>query len=150
MVGELDGTEATFGRRRFVAGAIGAATAGGVAGSLAWPHASPARTDRGDAPLPEPKPIPGGIQIPDGPLLHVFVPGPETVTLPFTGLTLQGLNTEPSTITDFRGFTALAYVVGTATDNEGRAYNLEADIRAYQGAYIAANGSRRFGHFGFI
>ena len=24
----------------------------------------------------DPKPIPGGIQIPDGPLIHVFAPGP--------------------------------------------------------------------------
>jgi hypothetical protein len=37
------------------------------------------------------------------------------VTLPFTGLTLQGLEVEPSVITDYRGFTALAYHAGTAT-----------------------------------
>ena len=38
-----------------------------------------------------------------------MVNGPEDVTLPFTGLTLQGLEVEPSVITDYRGFTALAY-----------------------------------------
>jgi hypothetical protein len=58
--------------------------------------------------LPAPTPIPGGIQIPGGPLIHVFVPGPDDVTLPFSGLQLQGLDVEPSVITDYRGFTALA------------------------------------------
>jgi hypothetical protein len=27
---------------------------------------------------PAPKPIPGGIQIPDGPLIHTFLPDPRT------------------------------------------------------------------------
>jgi hypothetical protein len=92
---------------------------------------------------PAPKPIPGGIQIPDGPLIHTFLPGPEDVTLPFTGLTLQGLEVEPSVITDYRGFTALAYHVGTATGSDGRQYDLETDIRAMEGTYVAEDGSRR-------
>jgi hypothetical protein len=100
--------------------------------------------------LPAPKPIPGGIQIPDGPLLHVFLPGPPEVTLPFTGAQLMGLDVEPSVITDYRGFTALAYVAGTATGSDGRRYNLEADMRAMEGTYIAEDGSRRRGLFAFI
>jgi len=100
--------------------------------------------------LPAPKPIPGGIQIPGGPLLHVFAPGPPEVTLPFTGLQLMGLDVEPSVITDCRGFTALAYVAGTATGSDGKQYNLEADIRAMEGTYIAEDGSRQRGLFAFI
>jgi hypothetical protein len=92
---------------------------------------------------PAPKPIPGGIQIPDGPLIHTFLPGPEDVTLPFTGLTLQGLEVEPSVITDYRGFTALAYHAGAATGSDGRRYDLETDIRAMEGTYVAEDGSRR-------
>jgi hypothetical protein len=100
--------------------------------------------------LPAPKPIPGGIQIPGGPLLHVFLPGPPEVTLPFTGTQLMGLDVEPSVITDYRGFTALAYVAGTATGSDGRQYNLEADMRAMEGTYIATDGSRQRGLFAFI
>jgi TAT (twin-arginine translocation) pathway signal sequence len=92
---------------------------------------------------PAPKPIPGGIQIPDGPLIHTFLPGPEDVTLPFTGLTLEGLEVEPSVITDYRGFTALAYHAGAATGSDGRRYDLETDIRAMEGSYVAEDGSRR-------
>jgi hypothetical protein len=36
--------------------------------------------------LPAPTAIPGGIQIPGGPPIHVFVPGPDDVTLPSSGL----------------------------------------------------------------
>jgi hypothetical protein len=96
--------------------------------------------------LPAPKPIPGGIQIPGGPLIHVFVPGPDDVTLPFSGLQLQGLDVEPSVITDYRGFTALAYVAGS----DGRQYNLEADMRAMEGTYVAEDGSWQRGLFAFI
>ena len=100
--------------------------------------------------LPAPKPIPGGIQIPGGPLLHVFAPGPEDVTLPFSGLQLMGLDVEPSVITDYRGFTALAFHAGTATGSDGRQYNLETDIRAMEGTYVAEDGTRQRGLFGFI
>src|SRR5262249_50255110 len=57
----------------------------------------------------DPVPIPGGIQIPGGPLIHVFAPGPEDQGF-------MGLDTEPNTITNFDGFSAMAYVAGTATD----------------------------------
>jgi hypothetical protein len=100
--------------------------------------------------LPAPKPIPGGIQIPDGPLIHVFAPGPEGVTLPFTGVPLMGLDVEPSVITDYRGFTALAFHVGTATGSDGRQYNLETDMRAMEGTYVAEDGSRQRGLFALI
>jgi TAT (twin-arginine translocation) pathway signal sequence len=100
--------------------------------------------------LPAPRPIPGGFQIPDGPLLHVFAPGPEGVTLPFTGVPLEGLDAEPSVITDYKGFTAVAFHVGTATGSDGRQYNLETDLRAMEGTYIAEDGSRNRGLFALI
>ena len=52
----------------------------------------------------DPKPIPGGIQIPDGPLIHVFAPGP-------VDLGFQGEDVEPNTITDFSGFSAMDQVL---------------------------------------
>jgi hypothetical protein len=99
---------------------------------------------------PAPKPIPGGTQIPGGPLLHIFLPGPTNVTLPFTGLTLEGLNVEPSTITDFNGFTALAYIVGSARASDGRTYNMEVDLRVFEGRYVGETGSRHEGTFAMI
>jgi hypothetical protein len=95
-------------------------------------------------------PIPGGIQIPDGPLLHVFLPRPPEVTLPFTGAQLQGPDVEPSVITDYRGFTALAYIADTATGSDGKQYNLEADMRAMEGTYLATEGTRQRALFAFI
>ena len=89
------------------------------------------------------------MDLPDG-LIHVFAPGPQEVTLPFTGFQLQGLHVEPNTITDFEGITAVAFHVGTATGSDGTSYNLETDMRAYQGTYLAEDGSRRFGTFAFI
>jgi hypothetical protein len=127
----------------------GAAT-GAVATVAAATPAASAHSHGVPRVLPTPKPIPGGIQIPGGPLLHVFLPGPEGVTLPFTGAQLMGLDVEPSVITDYRGFTALAYVAGTATGSDGQQYNLEADRRAMEGTYIATDGSRQRGLFAFI
>ena len=125
----------------------GAAT-GAVATVAAATPAASAHSHGVPRVLPAPKPIPGGNQIPGGPLLHVFLPGPPEVTLPFTGAQLQGLDVEPSVITDYRGFTALAYVAGTATDS--KQYNLEADMRAMEGAYVAEDGTRQRGLFAFI
>jgi hypothetical protein len=82
-------------------------------------------------------------------VIHVFGPGDPAVTLPFTGITLQGFDVEPSTITDFNGSTAVAYHVGTARASNGTTYNLETDIRAFEGEYIADGGVRR-GSFALI
>jgi hypothetical protein len=100
--------------------------------------------------LPAPKPIPGGFALPDGTVLHVFAPGDPGVTLPFTGVQLEGLDVEPSVITDYRGFTAVAFHVGTATGSDGRRYDLETDMRAMEGTYVAENGTRQRGLFAFI
>lgn len=96
--------------------------------------------------LPAPQPIPGGL----APGFHVFAPGPTDITLPFSGAQLQGLDVEPSVFTDYAGFTALAYHVGTAVGSDGTRYNLETDMRAYRGRYVASDGTTRRGSFGFV
>jgi hypothetical protein len=143
----LEHTTFHVGRRSFLLGTAGT-LAVGLSASLTRPKMSEAHA----APLLPPKPIPGGIDvsplIPS--LIHIFVPGPETITLPFTRFTLQGLDVEPSTITDFQGVTAQAYHVGTATGSDGITYNLETDVRIYKGDYIAEDGSRCQGTFAHL
>jgi hypothetical protein len=91
---------------------------------------------------------PGRFQHPAGhPRLRAGRSGGE---LPFTGLTLGGFDVEPVTLTDFKGFSAVAFHVGTATARDGTAYNLETDLRAFRGNYVDATGTRRFGTFAFI
>ena len=136
-------------RRRFVQTAAAAAATGSLVGPARGAAWNGNHDDHERAVLP-PTPIPGGIQIPDGPQIHVWAPGDPSVTLPFSGTTLMGFDVEPSTFTDRRGFSAVAFHVGTATGSDGATYNLETDMRAYQGAYLAADGRRRFASFAFI
>ena len=138
-------TSATFNRRtimkyRAAAGALAAVGA----------PALPAQAHGSAGVLPAPRPIPGGIQIPAGPLIHVHVPGPTSVTLPFSHLTLEGLDVEPGVITDRSGFIAVAFHAGTATGNDGKRYNLETDMRVMDGSYVATDGSRRRGLFALV
>jgi hypothetical protein len=140
-------TASTLSRRRFVQTAAVAAAA--TTGSLAWPARGVAHgDDHPRATAIPPRQIPGGIDIP--PLIHVFAPGDPRITLPFSGSTPMGFDVEPSTITDRRGFSAMAYHVGTATGSDGATYNLETDMRVFSGPYVATDGTRRFGTFGFI
>ncbi len=134
-------------RRKFV---LTAASTVGVAG-LAWPPTTAASVSDSSAKrrVRLPSPIPGGIELAPGVVIHVFGPGDPTVTLPFTGITLQGLDYEPSTITDFRGSTAVAFHVGTARANDGRRYNLETDIRAFEGEYVS-EGTVHRGSFALV
>lgn len=121
-------TDHAVSRRRFMMTAASLTSAIG-AGSLSV-HAGDRNDDGLDghrSPLrrgvtPAPKPIPGGTMIglaPPFDLIHVFIPGPTGVVLPFSGLPLEGLHVEPSVITDFKGATALAYVVGQADGSDG-------------------------------
>ena len=135
------------GRRRGVFGTAGGALAAAALPAVGWGAGTAAAA--GD-PLPAPKPIPGGISLPDGPLIHVFAPGPTTVTLPFTGVQLQGLNVESSVFTDFQGVSAVAFQVGKAIGHDGTRYNLETDMRAFEGEYVAVDGRRHRGTFAFI
>ena len=92
--------------------------------------AAPAQAVNGAAP----KPIPGGISL----STHIFVPGP------------TALDVEPSSITDFTGFSALAYVSGTATDGSGNSFRLSTDMRVFQGRYVGQDGVTRTATFAFI
>jgi hypothetical protein len=137
-----------FDRRNFVL-----AAAGTVGASLALPSATSAQHPSSHSftkrRLRLPSPIPGGIELAPGVVIHVFGPGDPSVTLPFTGITLQGFDVEPSTITDFKGSTAVAFHVGTARGNDGKTYNLETDIRAYEGEYVS-EGKVHHGSFALV
>jgi hypothetical protein len=134
-------------RRRFVQAA--AVAAAGVTGPLAWPARGDASDTGGvedQASVVPPQPIPGGF----APGIHVWAPGDPTVTLPFSKTTLMGFDVDPTTILDFRGFSAVAFHVGTATGSDGKTYSLETDLRAFKGAYVASDGTQRSGAFAFI
>ena len=83
----------------------------------------------------EPLPIPGSF--------HFFAPGPPR-------LGYRGLNVEASTITNFQGDVALAYLTGTARSAAGEKFLLGADMRVFRGDYVAADGITRRGVFGFV
>jgi hypothetical protein len=83
----------------------------------------------------EPVPIPGGF--------HFFTPGPLR-----SGY--SGLQVEASTITDFQGEVALAYLSGVARSAEGQNFIVSADMRVFRGDYVAADGVTRRGVFGFV
>jgi hypothetical protein len=70
-------------------------------------------------------------------------PGPRRFGLP-------GLQIDPSSIDDFDGTVALAYFTGKATDGTGVSHPLTADMRVFRGAYVARDGTRKDGTFGFI
>jgi hypothetical protein len=132
-------------------GAILGTAAALVGTGLTHVLAQPALADNDDhlPLLPPPKPILGGDVIP--PQIHAWEPGePQGFALPFTGAVFDGLNVDPTTIRDFSGFTAQAYPVGTATGSDGRRYNLEGDIRVFDGTYVAETGTRQHGTFALI
>ncbi|MPY86964.1 MAG: hypothetical protein GEU99_03490 [Luteitalea sp.] len=147
----LDMEASPLTRRTLLRSAAGTLAAAGAATTLAWPRdASGNGNHHHHGPVPLPAPIPGGLPVGPTGIIHVFLPGPPTVTLPFTGSVLQGLDVEPSTITNFRGATALAFLLGTATGSDGNEYNLEVDIRAFEGTYIAGDGSTNRAAFALI
>ena len=90
-------------------------------------------------------PIPGGLTLPPPfpPLIHVFFPGP-------INQGDQGIDTDPTVIFNVRGFAALAYPVGTATDSQGNAYDMGNDMRLFQGEYVSVDGTHHRGTFVFI
>jgi hypothetical protein len=63
---------------------------------------------------------------------------------------LQGLDVEPSTLTDFHGTSAVAFHVGEAKGSDGHTYNLETDMRVMEGKYVAVDGTMRHGSFALI
>ena len=71
-------------------------------------------------------PILGGDELP--PLIHSFLPGP--------GVGFDSVNADPNGLNNFKGVVAMGYTAGTATDQNGRTYNIGTDIRVYQGDYV--------------
>ena len=134
-------------RRRFVLGAGALASAGLVQTGL--PSVAEADGRRRKRVAHAPAPIPGGIDLGPAGVIHTFAPGDPTVTLPFTGATLQGLDVEPGTITDFRGSSAVAFHVGTARGHDGTEFNLETDMRALEGEFVVEGVTHR-GAFAFV
>ena len=146
-----DGEVGSIDRRRFVIGAVGAVATACVVGALDGEVVA-ADSGRGRRGVPPPPmPIPGGQPVPVTGIdtIHVWGPGPTSITLPYSGGALQGLDFEPSTITDFRGSSALAYHVGTARGNDGQQYNLETDMRAFEGDYVV-DGEEHHGAFALV
>ena len=156
QVGHTNGWEPGISRRRFINTAAAGATALAFGSGISSRALARADHNRHGEPLPEPKPIPGGADLsglglkPPYDFIHEFLPGPKGVVLPFTGVQLQGLNVEPSTITDFKGATALAYHAGKAKGSDGKTYNLETDFRVMKGRYVSVEGTRRQGTFAEI
>jgi hypothetical protein len=132
---------AHFGRRSALLGTAAAL----ASAALVSPSAALAR-DRDDDGRPQPAPKPIVATLP-GTDFHVMGPGPTSITLPFSRGQLMGLDVDPSVITDFSGFAALAYPVGSVQGSDGKHYNLEGDMRIFSGTYVLAMGARREGAF---
>jgi hypothetical protein len=137
-------TGARVDRRRAILGTAAALAGAGLIPSGAA-EAEARQAD--DRPLPAPKPIAATFPTTD---FHVLAPGPTTIALPFSGTQLMGLDVDPSVITDFSGFTALAYPVGSAHGSDGKLYNLEGDMRIFSGTYVPSAGAKRQGTFGLV
>ena len=91
-----------------------------------------------------PVPLPGGDIVPPlGGLVHLSFPGPTTIGD-------DGIDIEPITITNFRGFSAVAMLGGTATDAMGNTFTVATDFRVMQGEYLSADGKHHRGTFVMI
>ena len=98
---------------------------------------------KGPPGLTDPVPIPGGLVLP--PQIHVFAPGP-------VNQGFQGVDVEPSVITNYQGFSAIGFPggFGTAKDNNGNSYDVATDVRVFHGEYVSADGTHHRGTFAFI
>ena len=75
--------------------------------------------------------------------MRILAPGPRA-------LGFDGLAADPSSIGDFQGVVALAYMRGTARDAAGHSFTIANDIRIFMGDYVSADGVQRRGAFGFV
>jgi len=149
-------------RRRFITGVGAAAAAGSMAAAgIASPARAATSSDRPrshgvipkwSAPKPIPQVVPTGLPPEAAPFdqIHWLLPGPPGATTQVNGLEAFGLDVDPSTITDFKGFTAYAVIAGPAYGSDGEEYDTEVDVRVMQGHYVAEDGHTRYGTFGFF
>ena len=131
-------------RREFVRRASGAVAAGTAVGSgLLGPPPLFASAHSNADPLP----IPGGTPALGGGF-HLYGPTPDG--------SFDPIDAEPSTITNFNGVVALAYISGTVSRTKiGSNVQVElpfiaSDMRFMQGVYRGVDGKPRQGTFGFI
>jgi hypothetical protein len=130
-------------RRRVIQTASGAAVMA-VAGNLVLPDMTRAAQMNGAMP----KPIPGGLDLGGGLVIHVFNPEP---------------GQEPSTITDFRGFVGVSHAQGEGTVTTGGGAGglstptatgdrlvYDADMRFMQGRYLGEDGQEHTGTVAFV
>lgn len=125
-----------------LAGRLGGRFASLPGRSLVPPNGNIQRDGTGGRPgsSDQPVPIPGGLF--NG-AFHVWVPGP-------TELGFMGLNVEPNVITNFNGFAAVGFFVGTALGSDGVQYDMMDDMRVYRGTYLSADGTHHHGTFAFV
>jgi hypothetical protein len=127
-------------RRHFVRSATGALAAGAALTSGVWTPLVSASEHEHDPANPVPIPI-GSFGF------HVNAPG-----LPG----LDPVDADPSTITDFQGFTGLAYISGMVSRTDRRTHAkvelpfLSSDMRFMDGEYRGFDGRIRRGTFGLI
>jgi hypothetical protein len=131
-------------RRIFLRTSVGAvAAAGTIIGAAFTPSAVAEHRHHHQA---DPLPIPGGTPALGG-AFHIYGPGAPGLDPP---------DSEPITITDFRGFAGLAYISGTvvrtqrSTGETATLPFLGSDMRFMQGIYRGADGKARQGTFAFI
>lgn len=128
-------------RRRVVRGGAGLALVGAGLG-----HRGRVLAQEGGGATP--KPIPGGIDLGGGQLIHVYDYS-------------QGF--DPSTITDFRGLVGINHIRGTGTVTTdggggglstptatGDVLHTDVDMRFMQGTYVGEDGQEHEGTFGFV
>jgi hypothetical protein len=124
---------ASLSRRRFLGGAAGA-----VGAALGTSVLDPTRAFAAKPTDPTPRPIPGGFDA-GGQVFHVIGFGP---------------GQEPSTITDFNGFTGVTDVQGTGTatypDGSSETLLFDTDMRFMDGVYVGVDGAMHKGTFGFV
>ena len=104
-------------------------------------QAAPDNKDVGNGKDVLPKPIPGGVS-PLGIFIHHFPVIP-------TATPLQNL-TDPSQITDFKGFVGLNRIRGAGRGKGFPALAFQADLGFMKGVYIGQDGEQHHGTFGFI
>jgi hypothetical protein len=127
-------------RRHFVRSTTGALAAGAALTSGVWTPLA-AASERG-----QPHDLANPVPIPIGSFgFHVNAP-----------IFVDPIDADPSTITDFQGFTGLAYISGmvSRTDRHTNAKVdlpfLFSDMRFMEGEYQGFDGRIRRGTFGFI
>ncbi|HEY7031708.1 MAG TPA: hypothetical protein VH482_10290 [Thermomicrobiales bacterium] len=141
--GHLHRSDQPFSRRAFARSAVGASALVLAAGRLGQ-HRVAAQT-----PTAEPRPIPGGIDLGGGNLIHVYDYS-------------QGF--EPASITDFRGFVGIHHLRGEGTVTGGGGggsgistptatgdrLSYDTDMRFMKGTFVGKDGQEHEGTFGFV